>query len=562
MVMQQLSNLAFVVIWLVIAAAQIFGIDSGNLALKTAVPKFALALILLNFSFLGCKVVIDAANVVTMAIAALPYQTGMVKFSGGGITDYSFSTNKQKAIAGCEPSGGVAEIIPQADNATTYSAICKNKIPQDEFLKNHPNGLGYLLATNMAILPNLVKVSAKVHKISDLTVNIIFSLVLGIALVLAILAMTVAFLARLLKLWIFIVLCPLAFIGIVFPNLLGKDNKLFSISGFINEAFMTAKVNFALAVGFILINTLIPEGVTGASIGEISMTLHGGVSTMGDLQGLLYEVMIVAVLWTGVFASFENTSAKVITDKIKGFGEHSAKWLGKRLQYAPIIPVPEEVHKGGTASFAGLSTQFRDASYNWEQRQLAPYRMDSGRILTGGEINEIEVKLKKGSKLDLDDVLSQYGRDLGKPHSQFRELLIKNKDRIPTGAYPDLDRALATPNDLGAWQKVAAGHGGGAASAKQTSLVNFNGTDTVTVGGTGAPTLEVGKDGHISTAKNKQYLVEYLVKPERSSWEKDKILKGIKELKIGDAPKFAKDVQETVDKALEEAAKKKTAAVK
>ena len=68
---RNLVNIAFVLILLFIAAANVMdlgGGEGGNFAIKTILPKFVIALILVNFSFLFCKVILDASSVLTAAI--------------------------------------------------------------------------------------------------------------------------------------------------------------------------------------------------------------------------------------------------------------------------------------------------------------------------------------------------------------------------------------------------------------------------------------------------------------------------------------------------------------
>ena len=73
---RNLVNIAFVLILLAIAVYNVLGIgeEGGGLplAFKTAIPKFVLALIAVNFSFLAVKVILDFTNVITGAVFALP----------------------------------------------------------------------------------------------------------------------------------------------------------------------------------------------------------------------------------------------------------------------------------------------------------------------------------------------------------------------------------------------------------------------------------------------------------------------------------------------------------
>ncbi len=68
-IMRNIVNIVFVFVLLVIAFYNVTGFGGeGNFALKSALPKFVMALVAVNFSFLACKVILDAANVVTVAV--------------------------------------------------------------------------------------------------------------------------------------------------------------------------------------------------------------------------------------------------------------------------------------------------------------------------------------------------------------------------------------------------------------------------------------------------------------------------------------------------------------
>lgn len=68
-VMRNIVNIAFVFILLIIAFYNVTGFGGeGNFALKSILPKFVIALIAVNFSFMACKVILDASNVVAMSV--------------------------------------------------------------------------------------------------------------------------------------------------------------------------------------------------------------------------------------------------------------------------------------------------------------------------------------------------------------------------------------------------------------------------------------------------------------------------------------------------------------
>jgi hypothetical protein len=54
----------------------------------------------------------------------------------------------------------------------------------------------------------------------------------------------------------------------------------------------------------------------------------------------MIAIATVVILWSGVFSAAEGTTASVITNAIKGYGEGAAKWLGMTAPtLIPMIPV-------------------------------------------------------------------------------------------------------------------------------------------------------------------------------------------------------------------------------
>ncbi|MBT5516997.1 hypothetical protein HOK22_03735, partial [Candidatus Peregrinibacteria bacterium] len=85
---RNLVNIGFVLVLLVIAFynALPFTESEGNLAIKTALPKLIIGLILVNFTYVGAKVVLDVANIGTTAAFALPEI----------VEDFDFSEQKEE----------------------------------------------------------------------------------------------------------------------------------------------------------------------------------------------------------------------------------------------------------------------------------------------------------------------------------------------------------------------------------------------------------------------------------------------------------------------------------
>ncbi len=76
---RNLVNILFILVLVGIALYNVLGLgeEGGEYAIKSALPKIIAALIVINFSFLGIKVLLDGVNALTISILALPNEMGL-----------------------------------------------------------------------------------------------------------------------------------------------------------------------------------------------------------------------------------------------------------------------------------------------------------------------------------------------------------------------------------------------------------------------------------------------------------------------------------------------------
>ena len=78
---RNIVNIIFVLVLLFMAIRHVVDAESEHGNLVKLLPKFALMLIAINFSWLGTKVVMDAANVATQVMFSLPSVTSALTVS-------------------------------------------------------------------------------------------------------------------------------------------------------------------------------------------------------------------------------------------------------------------------------------------------------------------------------------------------------------------------------------------------------------------------------------------------------------------------------------------------
>lgn len=184
----------------------------------------------------------------------------------------------------------------------------------------------------------------------------IFIIFMFVALFFAFLALAIALLIRVAVLWVIIALSPLVVVQkVVFGNFGGMD----LLDTFIQHLLIPLKVAVFFTLAFIFMNSIDGMFHAGAwaTLTNIFAFIKGEdvntglIAANGDsvsvLQYIIYLIITVAILWVGVFKSFESAEyVKGITGKIQGLGNMA-------LSAPKYIPLPVPGIKGG-ASVAAL----------------------------------------------------------------------------------------------------------------------------------------------------------------------------------------------------------------
>lgn len=330
---RNLVNIAFVLILLAIAVYNVLGIgkdgEGSPLSLKQALPKFVLALVAVNFSFLAVKVVLDFTNVLTGVVFALPTSVSDQNVNLPGLVDSTICGTQSKEVPmraiWCEDNKineRARALFSRLDrsNITLAYALRFGKTIELKFVKDDLQGLG------------------------QLGFNIIFNTVLYVVFAVSFIVLFLVLLARIVVLWVAVVLSPVMALGIVLPNLKelagGTEGMQTTL---IQNAIAPIKIGLVLAVGYIMLDGFqADKSIHGEFLSSSTMSAidPNSIPTgINDLQQLMIAVAVVVILWTGVFMMAEKSSAKFLTDKIKGYGEGFGSWAAKLPTYAQVLPV-------------------------------------------------------------------------------------------------------------------------------------------------------------------------------------------------------------------------------
>lgn len=375
---RDLVNIAFAVVLLIVAFYNVLGLGGGegDLALKTALPKIVLGLVLVNFTFIAGKVVLDLVNVATTAAFALPElaSTDETPYDFGEVTE-EFTVNvcyKSISEATSEPTYWNEDT--DGDNVPIYTRLfCqKNETTADYdaldpnlqakyFTNLNANNVGLVMAVNMGGLGSLSLLKEEgITSFSDLSISIMFAVVMYLVFAISYLVLGIVLLTRLIVLWIALALSPLAVLVYVVPQIKewaggGGDFA----SKIIKHLIAPIIIGVTMSMGYILISAW--DGLTGGA------ALDGGgfkvdevisteflISGIDDLPQFIIALASIVIVWTGVFAAASDTYASFATDAIKGFGERVRDAAFKAPTLLPTVPVGVKNGENQYTSLAAL----------------------------------------------------------------------------------------------------------------------------------------------------------------------------------------------------------------
>lgn len=345
---RDLVNVLFVLILLAIALYNVVGGHNQEFQLKTVLPKFVIALIAVNFSFIGLKIVLDGVNVVSTAIFAMPDSVQK------GLSDLSKNPELDKKV--CQGLYGVdtAEYTI-AVTAAGENALCAAGSPTFTdsgkifFARFGAQNAAVVLAINYGNIADYDKVKLSLTNTTKLVINIFFSVVFYLIYAVSFVALMLVLLVRVIVLWLLLVLSPLAALTMVLPKELtsglGEAGNL--KEQFVSHAIVPIPIALVMTIGFILLDGFNKSILPGASLNSPTIGVGLLVSGVSTFQDLIIAIAGVGFIWTGVFAAADKTMAKSLTGKLKTMAQGAGSFVATSWQYAPFIPVKGAVDEKG-----------------------------------------------------------------------------------------------------------------------------------------------------------------------------------------------------------------------
>ena len=455
---RNITNICFVVILLFLAFSNLFasfGGESKMWTIKDKLPKVIFSLVAINFSLLGCRVLIDIVNVGTIALFSISDSILESKEAGDLQKIMTKKFHKEKYFQCCDNGCKYLENDPNCISVVENLnyAFCKpsetkkyedfteeEKAKCTMFIKDPATWSGTSkdkqteAARNLFMsfsiffqhLEKMPLLSAKLRSWTDVIDSTIFAGILSLAFIVTLVSLFFVLIARVIVLWMVMIFSPLIVAASImgFGGEAGKGAEMF-----FTHLIAPLKVAAIFSVTFVMIS-----GMTGFQTSQ-SIFNNGGMeiefgpslSVLGHsgAYGLLWQIFTIIIFWKGSTWALDGTVAKSIVDPVRKFagdiGSYVAKAATVENQFLPAIG-------GEKMSIAGLGT-FSNVLQTKKSTALTKQRTAIEKKLAGGgskeeieargetdiKLNKLEkevnptIKLKRGKILETTNELGSAG---------------------------------------------------------------------------------------------------------------------------------------------------------
>lgn len=362
---RDLANLGFAIGLIVGAIFMIVTADGSKV--KEHLPKFVMAVVLVNLSWFIPRVVYDASQVLTYTIYQIPSLLGADNCTLPPrpneaerrpcelVLRYRFFEQTNRVGA----NGTVLEDDGTQTTGWTCPLpriVCIQKVPItsvdtqirthtrvfDGLIVNHAR-MQWLATINLQTnLPAGMPNSELFLRMASIILKMIVVLALHVALLFPLVAMLFAFIIRIPVLWVSMAFMPLIALGYAFPTLREGDYKdLFWEwqNHFLQAVFLPARIAVPFTIGFILINAgaAAPAPREFGNAGPIAL-----LTGVNDMWQLLWMLIALFIIWKYSFQQLAPDKAGIMgnfTEKIKGIGESMGSIATQIPTSIPIAPL-------------------------------------------------------------------------------------------------------------------------------------------------------------------------------------------------------------------------------
>ena len=469
---RNLVNIIYVILLLAVALYNVLGLGEtvDFLEIKKALPKIIIGLLLVNFSYVGVKVVLDVVNVGTVFAFSIPrtdpelaIQTANnVKAAEKDICSLGNDTaNIAKAVEdqpqlikdaekGCETTNsGNAKAIqsckdnlkkPKAPDKNAKKGLCiandKGELTLNADIQKtisdwNIDGALTIIAIKFMRMQDLTKIATQIKEnvtIANLAINMLFSLVMYIVYGISFIVLIIMLFARAAVLWMLIVFSPLIVVNFTFPNLIAAAG---GGAGDLPKKVMSTLlapiiIGFVLSIGYILLSTMQNINYGGVT----SLISDVPTSNLDTFQDLLIAIGSIVFIWMGIQGATSDAIGGSVAGTIMSAAQGAGQWLAKApFMYTPIFQIksPHSTH-GDIVSLGTLAEAVTIGKSRWEQS----HREGADKLLNMMGMGGKKTIDEATTRAEFKELLKSYTPDEIAGNKDLQAKVLKGLERLET----------------------------------------------------------------------------------------------------------------------------------
>ncbi len=469
MLVRDIVNYVFIIILVVVALMNVLSAGSSmhdKFAIKTTLPKIVIALVAVNFTWFGAKLILDAANVATHIVFAIP-QTASEAINATNdkayclVEDFEVIENGEVQIPEDEAEGCPQETVNYGKFKITW------KEDKDILSKLDGENITKLFAFSFLHIERLPVSVDGDGKIINLTINSIFAFIVLVIVLIIFAVMVFVLFLRIILLWLNIILSPIFVLLPVLQdfNVPTGDDSIIGIKAFLKQAFIPAAMALPMVVGLTMIIAGQSLNIFTANPAELDADkLVKNFNNVNFLQQTMWYILVIAIMWSSVQVAEKSSDiAGTVISTVTAPIKDATKWLAKSPQYIPFLPVKKDVDGDGDDSNDRISLGNLTDYLPLKMEQLRNADRARSRAFAGvgsNPVDDLPGKLRKlmkeleGKGSDVRNALTKAGdkQDVAGFWSSFKDTPLAKaaKEAKSSGVSPEkFARAAAYSAGLG-----------------------------------------------------------------------------------------------------------------
>lgn len=288
------------------------------------------------------------------------------------------------------------------------------------------------MVLNMTNLVFYKDIDFSVVNASTLVINTLFSAMMYVIYVASFLALFVVLLARMVVLWLAIVMSPVLLLGMTVPLIKEKVSAFGDIQDkFVQNAIAPLTIGLAMTVGWIMLQGI--QSINGFDRNSaLNFNTLTGFPVMGlnDLQNLVVALGTVAVVWLAVFAAASKSIAAPVTDAIKGAVQRVGTFVGtvplKNMPFMPITLPSGETMKASLPQLVETARTLEQGPSHTERQKLNQF------LNIGNTLPDFKDILSAKKKEDVYNQLRTHKTTLERGDAATMQTLKKLRTQNPS----------------------------------------------------------------------------------------------------------------------------------